>query len=399
MFTELDTPAYIYDLDLLDFTLDAAMQASSTHNYKLHYALKANSDPIILSRVLMAGMGADCVSGNEVLAALHAGFSPDNIVFAGSGKTDEEIEIAIDNAIGCINCESIEEIDVINAIARKKNRSVAIAIRCNPGIDAMTHKHITTGLDRNKFGIPEYLLQDALDIVSAGSFLRLKGLHFHIGSQILSPQPFEELCSKASEIWHRYGLDNYGADMLNLGGGLGIDYEYPLKNSIPDFGAFFTLVNKHLLLPAHVSVHFEPGRSISGQCGKLLTQVLFTKKNNSVNHVITDAGMTELMRPALYQSRHRIENISTNGEVAETYDVSGPVCESTDCFGRDVQLPETRRGDRLLIHSCGAYAQSMTMNYLMRTPAKTYYRRNGKTHEVGSPCFTRLLHVTPVSQV
>ncbi len=373
----IKTPYYLYDLDLLRKTLDRARQASAQHGYHIHYAIKANHNPIITGIINDYGFGIDCVSGNEVMEALHRGFPAEEIVYAGVGKSDDEIRQALENDIFCFNVESVEELQVIEEIASEMNRPARVAVRVNPGVEAHTHKYITTGLDENKFGIHPSQLQVALDLCSQSQWLHFMGLHFHIGSQITSLQPYIELCNRVNEIWEEFAISSLGATILNMGGGLGVNYDDPEGNPVPDFGSFFNAIAENLKVPDHIQVHFELGRSLVAQCGKLIAKVLYTKKGVDKEFAITDAGMTELMRPALYQAKHQIENLSNTGEI-HTYDVVGPVCESSDVFGKAVQLPITRRGDLLAIKSCGAYAESMMLRYNMRARARSYFLDSGE---------------------
>ncbi len=373
----LNTPYYLYDLDVLDKTLTNAKEAADSHGYDIHYAIKANHNPVITQVIKEHGFGMDCVSGNEVSEALHRGFKASKIVYAGVGKSDEEIALALSNDIFCLNCESLEELQVVEQIAEKLSVVARVAIRVNPGVQAQTHHYITTGIDENKFGLHISQLQEALDFCTNSRWLNFKGLHFHIGSQITLPQPYINLCKRVNEIWESFNLDKYGASILNLGGGLGVDYVNPQENGIPDFEAFFSIFANHLNVPFGVGIHFELGRSLVAQCGKLITKVLYTKQGVNKAFVITDAGMTELMRPSLYQAVHQIENTTSNGPT-QKYDVVGPVCESSDVFAKDISLPATTRGDILAIYTCGAYAESMMLRYNMRARARSYFIKNGK---------------------
>lgn len=374
--TNIRTPFYLYDLDLLTETVSVAMSEAGRHGYIIHYALKANNNNRIASVIRNRGLGADCVSGNEIRRAIELGFSRNGIVFAGVGKTDEEIKLAIDEDIFCLNCESVEELQVIEEIAERCSKVVRIALRVNPSVEALTHRYITTGLAENKFGISLPHLQTALDICKGSEYLDFIGLHFHIGSQITSPEPYKNLCERVNQIWREFDITGYGGRIINLGGGFGIDYSDPINNSIPDFKAFFEVAARTLKLPGFVDVHFELGRSLVGQCGRIVTKVLYTKQGVGRKFVITDAGMTELMRPSLYQAVHKIINISSSGD-QETYDVVGPVCESSDIFVRDAMLPVTNRGDLLQILSCGAYAESMTLNFNLREKPSAIYLSQG----------------------
>ncbi len=370
--SEYPTPFYLYDMGLLNETLDRLSSAASRHHYTVHYAMKANHESEILDAVRQYGFGADCVSGPEVSAAMEHGFSADSIVFAGVGKTDAEIRLGLGKGILCFNCESLEELGVIAEIASAMDVEARVALRVNPEVDADTHHKITTGRIENKFGIPLPQLGRALDLCRDNPFLRFMGLHFHIGSQITSNEPFVQLCRQVSRIWKEFRIDSYGAVMLNMGGGLGINYPDPEGQAIPDFEGFFGEFARHLDIPGHIRVHFELGRSVVGQCCSLITSVLYVKQGVNKQFLITDAGMTELMRPALYGAIHRIDNLSSAG-AAETYDVAGPACESSDVFARDLSLPAARRGDLLAVRSCGAYVQSMTLNYNLRPAAPAVF--------------------------
>jgi diaminopimelate decarboxylase len=375
-FSGIRTPFYCYDLDLLENTLSSASQAAAMHNYNIHYAIKANHNSVIAAKVRDHGFGVDCVSGNEIRKALETGFPAKGIVFAGVGKSDADIVLALEEEIFCINCESVEEVEVIAELARITGRVARIALRVNPAVEAETHHYITTGMDENKFGISLSHLQSALDICDRSAHIEFMGLHFHIGSQITSLEPFRKLCARVNQIWSQFNISGYGGHILNLGGGYGIDYSNPEENPIPDFNSFFTVFSENLNVPAGTGIHFELGRSLVGQSGRIVTKVLYTKQGVGKKFVIADAGMTELMRPSLYQAKHKITNLSRSG-ATEKYDVVGPVCESSDVFAKDIELPETTRGDYLQILSCGAYAESMTLNYNLRDSAESVYVSGG----------------------
>jgi diaminopimelate decarboxylase len=371
-FRSLPTPFYYYDINLLEETLNRLQKEALPHQFKVHYALKANSNPVLLKIIYTHGLGADCVSGNEIKRAIDCGFSPKHIVFAGVGKTDEEIKYALNNNIFSLNCESLQEIPVIDQIAKSLNKAADIALRINPNVNANTHKHITTGLEENKFGINLWELDEVIAIIKGSKNINLTGLHFHIGSQITDLSSFKNLCIRVNEI-QRWAFDQQlSIKHLNMGGGLGIDYQDPDKHLIPDFNNFFNLFKEFLEVQQGQSVHFELGRSIIGQCGSLISKVLFLKKGSSTDFVILDAGMTDLMRPALYQAYHKIENLSSK-KGKKKYDIVGPVCESTDCFGKAITLAETQRGDLIVIRSAGAYGEAMASSYNLRDIPKNYY--------------------------
>lgn len=370
-YRQLATPCYIYDVALLRHTLQTASASADRYGYRIHYAIKANNNPDVTAIIKQYGLGADCVSGNEVAEALRIGFPAREVVYAGVGKSDKEIELALTNGILCLNCESMEELLVTEEIARKLQLPAPVAIRVNPGVNANTHKYITTGINESKFGVHLNNVGEVLDYAQHSPWLNLVGLHFHIGSQITSMEPYTMLCHKVNELWQSLEMDKRGAVMLNLGGGLGVDYVDPDANPVAPFDDFFDVFAKNLNIPSQIQVRFELGRSLVAPCGKLITKVLYTKKGINRDFVITDAGMTELMRPALYQSRHHISNLTSSGE-RKIYDVVGPICESSDVFATDFTLPETRRGDILAIHTCGAYSESMMLRYNMRDRAAAF---------------------------
>lgn len=361
------TPFYYYDKELLERTLDAIEACTYGTPMKVHYAIKANSEPEILRIISARGFGADCVSGNEIKMAVDCGFKPKDIYYAGVGKTDEEILTGIECGIGCFNIESIEEIEILSHIATKYMKQVTVALRVNPNIDAHTHEYITTGLKENKFGIDMRVLDDAVKKVMESDFLDLGGLHFHIGSQITVSEPFKILCERINELKAKFKLDGVNFRFFNVGGGLGIDYDNPDENPIPDFASYFNTILSNLDLDNGQEVHCELGRAIVGQCGSLISKVVLVKQGLDKSFVIIDAGMSDLIRPALYGAHHKIENISANGKESEKiYDVVGPICESSDVFGKDELLPETRRGDLIALRSAGAYGEAMASQYNMR---------------------------------
>ncbi|MFP4023907.1 MAG: diaminopimelate decarboxylase [Thiohalospira sp.] len=370
-FSNLKTPFYFYDTALLQRTLLAIVIAAKRYNYHLHYAVKANANSRILQIISDFGLGADCVSGNEIKLALENGFSADKIVFAGVGKTDEELHLAIDKNIFCVNCESLQELEILNAIAAMQNKKMRIALRINPDINAQTHKHITTGLKYNKFGLSLPDVEYVIKYITKYSYLIIDGLHFHIGSQITNNLVFKDLCGRVNSFLDIFSQNNICIQHINLGGGLGIDYSMP-ESQISDFQAYFDVFYQNLKVEPWQKIHFEPGRAVVGQAGVLITRVLYLKENGNRKTIIVDAGFTELLRPALYQATHKITNISSeSGEML--YDIAGPLCETADYFGRDVLLPETKRGDLLVIYSAGAYGEVMASNYNLRPPAGKFF--------------------------
>ncbi|MBN8695993.1 MAG: diaminopimelate decarboxylase [Bacteroidetes bacterium] len=377
-FQSIKTPFYYYDVNVLKQTLDAVKKESDKYNFIVHYALKANANNELLNIIKSYHIGADCVSGNEVKKAVECQFDSQHIVFAGVGKSDEEINYALDQNIFCFNCESLQEIEIINELATAKNKTASIALRINPNVNANTHKYITTGLEENKFGINLWELETVVNKIATCANIKLIGLHFHIGSQITDLSAFKSLCLKVNEIQSWFVSHKIHIENINVGGGLGVDYHNPDENLIADFAAYFKLFNDFLELRPKQKVHFELGRAIIAQCGTLISKVLYIKNGVNTNFAILDAGMTELMRPALYQAYHKIENISASDSKKQTtnnlkYDVVGPICESSDCFGKAVNLPETKRGDLIALRTAGAYGEVMSSAYNLRDRVKAVY--------------------------
>ncbi|MEX1063350.1 MAG: diaminopimelate decarboxylase [Balneolaceae bacterium] len=371
-FQSLGTPFYYYDLSVLQQTIDAVSTYGLSRGYHVHYALKANNNDRILKLMRNAGFGADCVSGEEIVKAVESGFSPGTIAFAGVGKSDEEIRTGLANDIFSFNCESLQEISVLNDMASGMNKKVRIALRINPNVKANTHKYITTGLDENKFGILAADLPELLDNLDRYAHLKVTGIHFHIGSQIEDLQSFRDLCEKVNSLQPLFEQRGITLQHINVGGGLGIDYAEPDEHSVPDFERYFGLFSQHLELRKGQELHFELGRSLIGQCGSLISRILFVKEGINTRFAIIDAGMTELIRPALYQARHRVDAL-TSSKPPKIYHVVGPICESSDTFRTDIPLPEVDRGDLVAIRSCGAYGQVMSSDYNLRKRAEARY--------------------------
>lgn len=368
----LPTPFYYYDVKLLQDTLDMVKNEAGKYGYHAHYAVKANANPRILSIIAENGLGADCVSGGEVKAALDAGFPADKIVFAGVGKADWEINLGLDNDIFCFNVESAVELEIIDELAAAKNKVASVALRINPEVDAHTHAKITTGMKENKFGINLSQLGQVLDNLANLKNVKLIGIHFHIGSQITDMSAFRNLVIRVNEIQEDLEARGIRIENVNFGGGLGIDYYHPNHLPIPAFDNYFAVFNKLLKVRPGQQVHFEPGRSVVAQSGTLISKVLYVKEGETKKFAILDAGFTELIRPAMYDAYHRIENISSDEEV-ELYDVVGPICESSDVFGKDVELNKTYRGDLIALRSAGAYGEVMASQYNCRQLPKAYY--------------------------
>ncbi len=365
-FRKQETPFYYYDAGLLKKTLREINESVKGYPYKVHYAIKANANPGILEIIREAGLGVDCVSGGELKASLAAGFDPKKIVFAGVAKTDKEINAGLDAGILCFNVESFNELEIIDELAGKKGLVACIAVRINPNINAHTHHYITTGLSENKFGVSLELLDKFVRRALELPNVSLNGIHFHIGSQIQELTAFENLCVKANELAEHVESLGVNLKTINVGGGLGIDYKDPDANPVPPFKEYFDIFKRNIKLKEGQELHFELGRSVVAQCGSLITEVIYVKEGVNRKFVIVDAGMSDLIRPALYQAHHLIENITSCSKEKEKYDVVGPICESSDCFGKDEILPVTHRGDLIALRSAGAYGEIMASRYNCR---------------------------------
>lgn len=371
-FRELETPFYYYDVNVLRETLSCInKEAGKYNNFCVHYAVKANANHKVLTIIRESGLGADCVSGGEIRAAIKAGFPTNKIVYAGVGKTDWEINLGLDYDIFCFNVESVPELEIINELASAKGKTARVAFRINPNVGAHTHANITTGLAENKFGISMEDMNKVIDMAGTLPHVKFVGLHFHIGSQILDMGDFVALCNRVNELQEKLYARQIIVEHINVGGGLGIDYAHPNRQAIPNFTEYFATYHKHLKLRPQQTLHFELGRAVVGQCGSLISKVIYVKQGANKQFAILDAGMTDLIRPALYQAYHKIENI-TSEEPMETYDVVGPICESSDVFGKAIDLNKAHRGDLFALRSAGAYGEIMASAYNCRALPKGY---------------------------
>ena len=371
-FRELETPFYYYDVNVLRETLSCInKEAGKYNNFCVHYAVKANANHKVLTIIRESGLGADCVSGGEIRAAIKAGFPTNKIVYAGVGKTDWEINLGLDYDIFCFNVESVPELEIINELAAAKGKTARVAFRINPNVGAHTHANITTGLAENKFGISMEDMDKVIDMAGTLPHVKFVGLHFHIGSQILDMGDFVALCNRVNELQEKLYARQIIVEHINVGGGLGIDYAHPNRQAIPNFTEYFATYHKHLKLRPQQTLHFELGRAVVGQCGSLISKVIYVKQGTNKLFAILDAGMTDLIRPALYQAYHKIEYI-TSEEPMETYDVVGPICESSDVFGKAIDLNKAHRGDLFALRSAGAYGEIMASAYNCRALPKGY---------------------------
>ena len=372
-FEPLRTPFYYYDMELLRQTLQTIRQEAGKHEgFCVHYAVKANANPKVLNAIRQAGLGADCVSGGEIEAALRAGFPASKVVYAGVGKSDWEINLGLEKDIFCFNVESVPELQIINELAERQGKVARVAFRINPDVGAHTHANITTGLAENKFGIAMRDMEEVIEQANRLLHVEFVGLHFHIGSQILDMGDFAALCNRINELQDRLERHNIrGVRHINVGGGLGIDYQHPNRVPMADFKAYFDTYAKRLKLRPGQTLHFELGRAVVAPCGSLITRTLYIKEGAVKKFAIVDAGMTDLIRPALYQAYHKIENLSSD-DTTEAYDVVGPICESSDVFGKQVDLNRTHRGDLIAIRSAGAYGEIMASQYNCRPLPRGY---------------------------
>ena len=378
-FRRVATPFYYYDIDLFQRTADKVAKLSKDYGIHVHYSLKANSDMRLNDILSSRGIGADCVSGDEIDFAVSCGYDPKKIFFAGVAKSDKEICQAFQVGIGAFVVESLEEIEIVSDIARRLGRKAPMSLRINPNIDPHTHHYITTGLYEDKFGISDRSFDEAVAMVKDNPYIDFFGLQFHIGSQIMEVADVIKLeCEKVNDIVRLFEETGLVVKNIDLGGGLGIDYDDPDGNPIPDFELWFKTIADNLECRPDQKVHIEPGRSLVAQSGSLITEVLYVKKGENKRFLMVDAGMNDLIRPALYGAYHKIENVTAYYEDNDTrqirvYDVVGPVCESSDCFGKERSLAKSWRGDRIAIRSAGAYGQVMASRYNMRPFAPSVY--------------------------
>ena len=367
-FRNIKTPFYYYDTALLRQTIKTITDEVAKHEgYHIHYAVKACANPKVLRIIADSGLGADCVSGGEIQACIDAGFPANTIVYAGVGKADWEIELGLNVGIQYFNVESVAELEVIEEIAARMNKTANVSFRINPDVGAHTHANITTGLSENKFGIAMQDMERVILMAKEMPHIEFVGLHFHIGSQILEMDDFQALALRINELQDRLEKNGIGpVKNINVGGGLGIDYQEPDAHPVPGFGKFFDTYAQNLKLRPGQQLHFELGRSIVGQCGSLIAKCLYVKQATHLQFVILDAGMTDLIRPALYDAHHHIENLTSQEANTQIYDVVGPICESSDVFQRDCTLPVTHRGDLIALRSAGAYGEIMASQYNCR---------------------------------
>ena len=366
------TPVYIYSKRTIVEHFRKIDSAFSGVDHLICYSLKANANMGIIKTLQKEGCGADIVSGGELYKALKAGISPAKIVYAGVGKTKEELENAIKNRIFMFNIESLPEAARISSVAVKLNKIAEVAIRINPDVDADTHRHITTGKKENKFGLNISKAKEIFKVIAGLKNLKVTGIHTHIGSQITTVEPYVLTLKKVITLRQELLKLGIVISRLNIGGGLGIIY----KDETPSTPAAFADKVLPLLKPLGVKVILEPGRFIVGNAGILVAEVQYIKKGEVKNYIILDAGMNDLIRPSLYDAFHNIVAVNKRpGRIKA--DVVGPICESSDYFGKNRLLPKVKEGDYLAIMSAGAYGFSMASNYnCRRKPAEVLVDRN-----------------------
>jgi diaminopimelate decarboxylase len=356
------TPLYLYSAATMLEAFSGYERAFSGIPHRICYALKANASGALLRLLAARGAGADIVSGMELLAALRAGFPPERIVFAGVGKSDTELEQAVRTGVGHVNAESEEEIERLAEVGARLGRAIRVSLRVNPDIDARSHPYISTGLKQNKFGVDIKVAPDILRRVHGRAGIELVGLQCHIGSQILDLGPLGEAAQALAELSRTLLAEGFRLETLDIGGGLGVDYD---GKGAPDLAEFAAAVRPAVeALP--LTLLLEPGRSLVAPAGVLLTRVLYRKQNGDKRFVIVDAGMNDLLRPALYQAYHRIEAANPRAGAPVVADIVGPVCESGDFLARGREVPPLEPGDLLAVRDVGAYGFVMASNYNLR---------------------------------
>ena len=360
---EQGTPCYIYSHATLTRHFQAFDQAFATVPHLIAFAMKANSNLAILRLMASLGSGADIVSGGELFRALQAGIPPSKIVFAGVGKSPEEIGYALDADILLFNVESPAELQAINDVARGKGLRARVALRVNPDIDPQTHPYITTGLKKSKFGIGADRALEEFTTAAALPNVEVIGVHAHIGSQLTQVSPFVDSLKRVVELIETLKSRGIPIKYLNIGGGLGITY----SNETPPLPAEYAEATMPLLKASQCEIIMEPGRVIAGNAGVMLTHVLYIKETGAKNFAIVDAAMNDLLRPSLYQAHHDILPVRQVPNASEAvFDVVGPVCESGDFLAQDRTLPAVKAGDLLAVMSAGAYGFTMASNYNSR---------------------------------
>ena len=375
---DFGTPCFIYSHNDLVKNFSEIKNVFASEKRKVFYSVKANSNLSILKVLLELGAGFDIVSLGELERVIKIGAQPEKIIYSGVGKSEEEIIRSLEYGIHCFNVESFSELERINSIAAKLNKVAPVSIRINPNIDPGSHEFISTGVETTKFGINLKNMMDAFIYANNEKSIDLLGIDYHIGSQIESLDPFKEAIISVKKIVDQLKENNINIKLIDMGGGLGINYQNNDAPSLNDFGKTINqVINDNELSDYDFIV--ELGRSIVGNVGYILTSVEYIKKDSEKNFVIVDAGMDNLIRPALYDAWHEIKPITDNKEQNILCDIVGPVCECTDFLGKDRRL-SVQQGDLLIISSCGAYASSMASNYNSRPKPSEIMIKNGEMH-------------------
>ncbi len=359
------TPIYIYDLYGIANVIDDFKKALGP-TCEVHYASKANAHPGILKLMKQKGVGIDAVSKGEIKAALNVGISAKDIILSGVAKTVSELQFAISKNIKSINVESVGELKRIAKLAQEKKKFVNVAIRFNPDVDAKTHPYITTGFRENKFGMDKSFIPEIKRILKKSRFIRLKGMTIHIGSQLTDLKPFRDAIRKTLPYYKAFRAEGFPLEFFNVGGGLGIPYQSEVMPSLKSYGS---MVQRELKVLG-AKILCEPGRILVGGSGVLLTEVQYMKSAPSKNFLIVDTGMHHLLRPSLYDAYHSILPVIRRRGSAKTYDVVGPICESSDFLGKDREFKGVKEGDLLAILDAGAYGYSMASQYNAHTLPK-----------------------------
>jgi len=359
------TPLYVYSKRTLVEHFRKIKDAFEGLDTLICYSIKANSNLAVLSAMREEGAGFDIVSGGELYRSLNAGADPAKIVYAGVGKTKEEIRYALKTGILMFNVESAEELKTINNVAKSMKKKADVALRINPDVDAHTHDYITTGKKENKFGIDIVLARTLFNSARKYMHINLIGVDMHIGSQITTVGPYLEAIKKVAAFIQELRADGAAIEYFNIGGGMGIIYNEEKPTTADSFAGAV----KPLIAGLRLKIILEPGRFIVGNAGILVTKVIYNKKGRNKNFLIVDAGMNDLIRPSLYGAYHKIIPVNVVKAKVELYDIVGPICESSDFLGKDRHLPRLDEGDLLAVRSAGAYGFAMSSNYNSRPRA------------------------------
>ncbi len=372
--SNLETPFYLYSAAEIKHSCTVIRESGRGYDFKPYYALKANFNPALLKIILQQGFGADIVSGGELYFARRAGFKNDSIVFAGVGKTENELRQAVEAGIASINVESRAELYLLSRVAREEKRRVPIAIRINPDIDAHTHEYISTGLHSNKFGVDAETAFEMYLEAAKDPWLEPEGVHMHIGSQIESEQPFVDAARFLLSFIDRLEKAAIPITSVDLGGGIGINYNSPFARPEKERTYVKSILSSYLKVFAErrLKLYLEVGRSVIGSAGVLISRVIYTKKTPTKNFTIVDAAMNNLIRPSLYKAHHPIVPLVRNDSDTWKTDVVGPVCETGDFLAREMEMPELKEGSMIAIGGAGAYGQSLASFYNLRPIVAEY---------------------------